>query len=123
MPAEWAGWPVQVRWQLERPMYNFKNFFSSAFVYIHRAKYIFFQRHVLPTPFLSINSRCDPNCVTLLVNGPLPHPESFHTCSRHCACIYLLTSLRRKDLIFSHVHEMNQKSFESEKSQAFGLGF
>ena len=41
MPAEWAGRPVLVRWQLERPMYDFKNSFSPAFVYIHRAKYIF----------------------------------------------------------------------------------
>ena len=41
MLAEWAGWPVLVMWQLERPMYNFKNSFSPAFVYIHRAKYIF----------------------------------------------------------------------------------
>ena len=30
-----------VRWQLERPMYDFKNSFSLAFVYIHRAKFIF----------------------------------------------------------------------------------
>ena len=41
MQAEWAGWPVLVRWQLERTMYDFKNSFSPAFVYIHRAKYIF----------------------------------------------------------------------------------
>ena len=41
MPAEWAGRPVLVRWQLERPMYDFKKSFSPAFVYIHRAKYIF----------------------------------------------------------------------------------
>ena len=41
MPAEWAGRPVLVRWQLERPMYDFKNSFSPAFVYIHREKYIF----------------------------------------------------------------------------------
>ena len=40
MPAKWAGWPVLVRWQLKRPMYNFKNYFSPAFVYIHRAKHI-----------------------------------------------------------------------------------
>ena len=41
MPAEWAGRPVLVRWQFERTMYDFKNSFSPAFVYIHRAKYIF----------------------------------------------------------------------------------
>ena len=41
MPAEWDGWLVLLRWQLERPMYDFKNSFSFAFVYIHRAKYIF----------------------------------------------------------------------------------
>ena len=41
MPAEWAGQPVLVRWQLKRPMYDFKNSFPPAFVYIHRAKYIF----------------------------------------------------------------------------------
>ena len=41
MPAEWAERPVLVRWQLKRPMYEFKNSFSLAFVYIHRAKYIF----------------------------------------------------------------------------------
>ena len=32
MPAEWAGRPVLVRWQLKRPMYDFKNSLSSAFV-------------------------------------------------------------------------------------------
>ena len=36
MPAEWAGQPVLVRWQLKSPMYDFKNSFSPAFVYIHR---------------------------------------------------------------------------------------
>ena len=41
MPAQWAGWPVLVRWQLERPIYDFKNSFSPDFVCIHRAKYIF----------------------------------------------------------------------------------
>ena len=41
MPAKWAGQPVLVRWQLERPMYYFENSFSPAFVYIHWAKYIF----------------------------------------------------------------------------------
>ena len=41
MPAEWASRPVLVRWQLERPMYDFKNSFSPAFINIHRAKYIF----------------------------------------------------------------------------------
>ena len=32
-----------VRWQLERTMYDFKNSFSPDFVYIQRAKYIFFR--------------------------------------------------------------------------------
>ena len=40
MPAKWTGRLVLARWQLERPMYNFKNSFSPAFVYIHRAKYV-----------------------------------------------------------------------------------
>ena len=40
-PAWRAGWPVLVKWQHERPMYDLKNSFSSAFVYIHRAKYVF----------------------------------------------------------------------------------
>ena len=39
-------------------MYDFKISFSPAFVYIHRAKYVFFQRHVLPILFLSKNSWC-----------------------------------------------------------------
>ena len=39
--TEWASRPVLVRWQLKRAMYDFKNSFSPAFVYIHRAKYIF----------------------------------------------------------------------------------
>ena len=30
MLAEWAGLPVLVRWQLELPMYDFKNSFSSG---------------------------------------------------------------------------------------------
>ena len=33
--------PVLVRWQLARPMYDFKNSFFLAFVHINRAKYIF----------------------------------------------------------------------------------
>ena len=41
MPAKRAGGPLLVRWQLERTMYDFKNSFSPAFVYIHRTKYIF----------------------------------------------------------------------------------
>ena len=41
MPAKWAGRPVLVRWKLKRTMYDFKNSFSFAVVYIHRAKYIF----------------------------------------------------------------------------------
>ena len=41
MPAKRAGWTVLVRWQLKRTMYDLKNYFSPAFVYIHRAKYIF----------------------------------------------------------------------------------
>ena len=40
-PAKWAGRPVLVRWQLRRPMYDFKNSFSPAFIYILRAKYNF----------------------------------------------------------------------------------
>ena len=34
MPAGWARQAVQVRWQLERPMYDFKNTFSPDFVNI-----------------------------------------------------------------------------------------
>ena len=49
---------VQFSSALKRTMYNFKNSFPPAFVYIHRAKYIFFQRHVFTNPFLSKNSRC-----------------------------------------------------------------
>ena len=30
-PAWRAGWPMLVRWQLERPMYNFKNSFLMVF--------------------------------------------------------------------------------------------
>ena len=41
MPAEWAGQPVLLSWQLERPICDFKNYFSPAFVYIHIAKYVF----------------------------------------------------------------------------------
>ena len=41
MPAKWACRLVLVRWQLKRPMYHFKNYFFPAFVYIHKAKYIF----------------------------------------------------------------------------------
>ena len=39
--AWWANQPVLLRWQLQRPMCDFKNSFSPAFLYIHRAKYIF----------------------------------------------------------------------------------
>ena len=35
-----------VRWQLERPMYDFKNSFSLDFVYIYRAKYIFPETYI-----------------------------------------------------------------------------
>ena len=50
MPAEWARRPVQIRWQLKRPMYNFKDSFPPAFVYIHRVKYIF-SRDIFCLPY------------------------------------------------------------------------
>ena len=57
MPAKWAGRPVLARWQLKRPMYDFKNSFSSAFVYIHRAKYIF-SRDMFCLPYLWAKIHC-----------------------------------------------------------------
>ena len=41
MPTEWVSQLVLARWQLKRPMYDFKNSFSLAFIYIHIKKYIF----------------------------------------------------------------------------------
>ena len=58
MPAEWAGQLVLVRWQLKRPMYDFKNSFFPWFCMHSQSKIYSFQKHVLPTPFLSKNSRC-----------------------------------------------------------------
>ena len=37
-----------VRWQLERPMYNFKNYFSPAIINIYREKCIFFTNLFFP---------------------------------------------------------------------------
>ena len=55
MPAGWASWPLLVKWQLKRPMYEFK---IPCFCIHSQSKIYFFQRHVLPTPFLSKNSQC-----------------------------------------------------------------
>ena len=52
---------VQFSLALKRTMYDFKNSFLPNFLLVHRAKYIFFQRHVLPIPFQSQNSRCAPS--------------------------------------------------------------
>ena len=41
MPVQGAGWPVLVRWQLKRPMYDFKNSFPLL-LYAFKEQNIFF---------------------------------------------------------------------------------
>ena len=47
---KWAGWPVLVRWQLERTMYDFKNYFSPLLYTSIEHKY-FFSRDMFCLPY------------------------------------------------------------------------
>ena len=52
MPAEWTGWTAG------KANVRFQKFFFPCFCIHSQSKIYFFQKHVLPTPYLSKNSWC-----------------------------------------------------------------
>ena len=66
---------MQVRWEFESPMYDFKNSFYPDFVYIHRAKYIFsrFSQFFIPKKTLGARAPCAPPLPTACIEFHLPH--------------------------------------------------